>query len=396
MWTDRLISTADLVDVLTEVKEQVAIVITLSNPLEFTHRELRSELESSFARVTLRSQTREAVTSNHKSNLIVSVNPSWIATSSTAIGNSNTNLRLDKDRTSLAIKGIKAQWLRVNAESKTAITLELIASQSIVSELERTSSNIVEVFFDIGIIAESLNLVNRSDHHKEVTSRGAKWLSKQIFAKERSELVESFEIHLRIRERIVEFRVNGLRLASDKSVKGKTLFGQELYTRAIQKSRTDIRVHDLEDAFFQSHLGLEICTFERSARSFYADTRTTTTQRLQLVGILGRANFVSISTSSTKRDIIAECRICEAGLKNCSFLNNRADNIRDIRNRSTLEDIHVRRFASKNLANLSYNSVCVFCGEILNRRQVNTIVCHNIYNLSLCFVMLLGIVEVEF
>jgi hypothetical protein len=32
----------------------------------------------------------------------------------------------------------------------------------------------------------------------------------------------------------------------------------------------------------------------------------------------------------------------------------------------------------------------------LNRRQVNTIVCHNIYNLSLCFVMLLGIVEVEF
>jgi len=75
LWADRLDRTLNLVDMLTEVTIQVAIVITEVCPLKFAHSELGSETERTLANVGFRHKTLEGVSGDHETDLVRSGNP---------------------------------------------------------------------------------------------------------------------------------------------------------------------------------------------------------------------------------------------------------------------------------------------------------------------------------
>lgn len=386
MRPDRLIGSADLVDVLPVIEEQVAVVVALSNPLKFAHSKLRRKLEGSFTAIALRGKSSKAVTSDQEPDLVFRGDPRGIAASAFAVLDGDADFRLDQvghgandNSTSSSDRshGVEAERLTVNAESEAAVALELVASQSIVAEFERTRCDIQEIFFDIGVVAESFNLVDRGNHHEEIAALSAERLGEKILAKERSELIERAEIHLGIGQRVIERLIDFLGVAGEKVIEGDTLFGQKLDTGTLEKRSANVGVHDLKDSFFQSHLSLEIGTFERRTAGFYANARTAAAQRLQLVLVFGGTDFIGISTLTAELRIVSEFGLRERSRHDGALLDDRADDIRNVRNSSTLEDVHVGRLAGKNFADLSYDAVDIFSCELSHSAELNTIIWHN-------------------
>ena len=139
----------------------------------------------------------------------------------------------------------------------------------------------------------------------------------------------------------------------------------------------DVSIDKLKDRLFERNLSLEIAAFESSASLLNANARASTTKSLKLELIFSRADLIWSSTNAAKRSVIHECRRSERSGRNCHFLNNATDNIRDIRESSTINRIDIWRFTGKHSANLTDNAVYIFRSEILNRCKWDTIVRHN-------------------
>jgi len=136
---DRLDRTLDLVDVLTEISVEIAVVVAEVSPLQLTHRELRGEAEGSLTDILLWHQTLEGLASDDEADLVRSVDPCRVAALGEAVGDCRAGDRIHQNEIAVAVETSSAEGLLVDTEGKTTITLELISSDAVLAELEATS-----------------------------------------------------------------------------------------------------------------------------------------------------------------------------------------------------------------------------------------------------------------
>jgi hypothetical protein len=82
-------------------------------------------------------------------------------------------------------------------------------------------------------------------------------------------------------------------------------------------------------------------------------------------------------TNAAKRSVVNEFGLSQRGCRNRHFFDNGTDNVRDVRKRSTIDGVNIGRFARKNATNLPNDTIDIFGGEILDRRQRNTVISHS-------------------
>lgn len=373
---NRLNRTADLINMLAVVTIEVAIVVAEVSPLKFTHGELRSELEGSLTNILLRNETLEGFTSDDEHNFVWSRYPSWVAALSEAIRNSGADDRIDENEVARTIEASRTKRLLVDAEGETTITHELITTDALITELEATSGEIQEVFFDISIVTEVFDLISRSENLEELTIFAGERLRKHLFAEEGSEAIEGLEVHRRIGKDGGELGVDLLHITSEVSRERLGAVHHILDARLDQVLIADVSIDELKDRLFERNLSLEVRTLEGRASLLDANARTSTTEGLELELILSRSNLVGSSTNTAESGVIHEGRSGEGSSGNRHFLNNATDDIRDIRESSTINRVDVRRFASKHTTDLADDAVDIFTGEVLDCRQRNAGISH--------------------
>lgn len=101
---DRLDRTLDLVDMLTEITIQVAIVVAEVRPLQFTHAELRGETEGAFTDVLLGNETLERLASDDETDFVRSRYPRRVAALSETVRDGLSDDWVDEDEVSAPIK----------------------------------------------------------------------------------------------------------------------------------------------------------------------------------------------------------------------------------------------------------------------------------------------------
>ncbi len=232
---------------LTIVTIEVAIVITEVSPLKLTHAELRSELEGSLTNILLRHETLEGITSDDEHNFVRSRYPSWVAALSEAIRNSGADDRIHENEVATAIEASRAKRLLVDTKGETTIAHELITSNRLFTELEATSGETDQVFFDISIVTEVLNLIRRSHDLEELTFAGGKGFSKHLFTEESSDTIEGLEVHRRIGKDGGELGVDLLHITSEVSRERLGAVHHILDARLDQVLIADVSIDELKD-----------------------------------------------------------------------------------------------------------------------------------------------------
>lgn len=339
--TNRLNRTRDLVDVLTEVAIQVAIVIAEVCPLKLTHGELRSELEGSLSNILFGDEAFEGFSSDYKHDFVRSGHPSRIAALSEPVRDGSRDNRIDKDEIATAIKTSSAEGLLVDTKSEAAITHELIARDGFLTKLERTTSQSDQIFLDVGVIAEVFDLICGGHDLEELTFASSERFSKHLFAEEGSNAIEGLEVHRRIGKEGRELGVDLLHITSKALRESLGAIDNILDAGLNEILIADISVDKLKDRFFERNLSLEVGTFEGGASLLDANAGTSTTEGLELELILSRTNLVGSSTNATEGSVVHEGRSGERSSGNRHFLNHATNNVGDIRESSTIDGVNV-------------------------------------------------------
>ena len=338
---DRLDRTLDLVDVLTEVTVEVTVVVAEVSPLQLTHRKLRGEAEGSLTDIVLGDETLERLTSDNESDLVRSGHPSRIAALSKSVRDGGADDGVDKDEVAGAIEASSAEGLLVDTEGEPTITLELIAADALLAQLEAASGEIQEVFLDIGIVTDVFDGIGSKKDLEELAILGGERLRKHLLAQEGSNAIEGLEVERAVRENLCELGVDLLHIARE--VLGERTGGIDniLNARLDQELITDISVDDLEDGLLKRNLRLEIGTLEGGTSLLDADARASTTKGLERELVLGRTNLISRSTNAAKRQVGDKVRSSERSSGNGHFLNNATDGVGNARKRAAVDGIDV-------------------------------------------------------
>lgn len=379
---------------LTEVAIQVAIVVAEIGPLKLTHSELGSELEGSFTNILLGNEALECLASDDERHFIRGGNPSRVAALGKSVRNGGRNDGVDKNQVAGTIKPSRTERLLVDAEGKPAITHELVAGDGLLTKLEAASGQVEQVFLDIGIVAQVLNLVGGSEDLEELAIFRRERLCKHLFAEEGSDAIEGLEVERGIGKDGRKLRVDLLHVASQ--ILGERLGAIDhiLDAGLDQILITDVGIDKLKDRLFERNLRLEVGTLEGGAGLLDANTGTGSTEGLELELILRGTNLVGSGTNAAKGGVIDEGRSGEGSGGNCHFLNNAADDIRNIRERAAVDGVDVWTFAGENSTDLSDDAVDILGGEVLDRGQGDTIVRHN-FSFLFWFCCCLGFVLLE-
>lgn len=371
--TDRLNRTLDLVDVLTKVTVQVAVVIPEVGPLQFAHRKLRSEPEGSLTSVRLGDEALERFASDDEHDLVRSTHPSRVTALSEAVVHGLADDRVDQNEVAASVEASRPERLLVNAEGEAPVAHELVASNALFAEAERTSGQTDQVFLDIGVIAEVLDLIRARHDLEELPVTGSERFSEHLFAQEAADLVERLEVHRGIGKNCRELRTERLHVTREVLCERLSAVGDKLDARQNQVLVPNVSVDDLKDGLLQRDLSLQITALECRASLLDADTGTSTAKGLELEAVLGAANEVRVSANATQGGVIDENGGRERGRRNSHFLDNGTNNVRDVRKRSTIDGVNIGRLPGENPANLTNDTVNVFGGEVLNCRQWNAI-----------------------
>lgn len=386
--TDRLNRTLNLVDVLTKVTVQVAVVVAEVGPLQFAHRKLRSELEGSLTSVRLGDEALERIASDDEHDLVRSTHPSRVTALSEAVVHGLADDRVDQNEVTVAVESSRPERLLIDAEGEATVAHELVARDALFAEAERTSRQVVQVFFDIRIVTEVLDLICARHDLEEFPVTGSERLSEHLFTQEAADLVERSEVHRGVRENGSELSAERLHVTREVLCERPSAVGDELDARLDQVLVPDVSVDDLKNGLLQRHLSLQVTALECRASLLDADTGTSAAKGLELEAVLGAADEVRVGANATECGVIDEDRSRERGRRNSHLLDNGANNVRDVRKRSTIDGVDVGRLASENSANLPNDTVSVLSGEVLDRRQGNAIFrCHSFSFSWLSFVL---------
>ena len=372
--TDRLDRTLDLVDVLTEISVEIAIVVAEVSPLKLTHRELRGEAEGSLTDIVFGDETLERLASDDEAQLVRSGHPSRIAALSKPVRDGGADDGVDKDEVAGAIETSSAEGLLVDTEGKATIALELVTADALLTELEATCGEIEEVFLDIGIVTDVFDGIRAEHDLEELAILGGERLRKHLLAKEGSDAIEGLEVERAVRQNLRELGVDLLHIARE--VLGERTGGVDniLHTRLDQELITDISVDDLEDGLLKGDLGLEVGTLEGGTSLLDADARASPTKGLQAELVFGRANLIGGSTNAAKRQVRDEGRRCERSRRNSHFLNNRANGVGNAGERAAVDGVDVGGLTGQDLCDLTDDAIDILAREILNRRERNAVV----------------------
>lgn len=370
--TDRLDRTLDLVDVLTEVAIQVAVVVAEVSPLQFTHRELRGEAECSFTDILLGNETLEALASDDEADLVGSLDPSRVAALGKPVRDSGADDGVDQNEIAILVEASSAEGLLVDTERKATIALELITSDAVLAQLEAASGEIEEILFHIGIVADVLDGIGSKHDLEELAVLGRERLGKHFLAEESTDTIQRLEVQRPVRKNLCELRVDLLHVASQVLTEALGAVHDILNARLDQELITDISVDDLEDGLLKGDLRLQIRTLEGGTSLLDADARASPTEGLQLELILGRADLIGSSTNTAEGGVIHEGRSGEGSSGNRHFLDNGADDIRDIGESPAVDGVDIGRLTSQHLRDLPNDAVDILGGEVLDCSQGDT------------------------
>ena len=329
--TDRLNRTLNLVDVLTKVTVQVAVVVAEVGPLQFAHRKLRSELEGSLTSVRLGDEALERFASDDEHDLVRSTNPSRVTALSEAVVHRLADDRVDQNEVSASVEASSPERLLVDAEGESTVAHELVASDALLAEAEGASGQTDQVLFDISVIAEVFDLICARQDLEEFSVTGREGFSQHLFAQEAADLVERLEVHRGVREDGRELRVERLHVAREVLCERTGAVGDKLDARLDQVLVPDVSVDDLQDGLLKRDLSLQIASLECRASLLDADTGTSTAKGLELEAVLGAADEIRVGANATECGVIDENRSRERGRRNSHFLDNRANHVRDVR-----------------------------------------------------------------
>ena len=376
--TDRLDRALDLVDVLTEIPVEVAVVVAEVSPLQFTHRELRGKAEGSLTDIVFGDETLERLASDDEAHLVRSGHPSRIAALSKPVRDGGADDGVDKDEVAGAIEASSAEGLLVDTEGETTIALELITADALLAQLEAASGEIQEVFLDIGIVADVFDGIGSKKNLEELAILGGERLRKHLLAKEGSNAIEGLEVEGAVRKNLRELRVDLLHIARE--VLGERTGGIDniLNARLDQELIANISVDDLEDGLLKRNLRLEIGTLEGGTSLLDADARASTTKGLKAELILGRANLVSRSTNTAEGEVGDEVRSGERSSRNGHFLDNATDGVGNAGERAAINRVDVGGLTGQNFSDLTDDAVDILAGEVLDRGQRDAVIgiCH--------------------
>ncbi len=364
---------------LTEIAIQVAIVVAEVSPLQFTHRELRGKAEGSLTDIVFGDETLERVASDNESNLVRSGHPSRIAALSKSVRDGGADDGVDKDEVAGAIETSSTEGLLVDTEGETAIPLELIPADALLTELEATCGEIEEVFLNVCIVADVFDSICAEHDLEELAILAGERLCKHLLAKEGSNAIEGLEVEGAIRQNLRELGVDLLHISRE--VLGERAGGVNniLDTRLDQELITNISVDDLEDGLLKRHLRLEIRTLECGTSLLNADARASTTEGLKAELVFGRSNLIGSGSNAAKRQVRDEGRSRERSGRNGHFLNNRANGVGNAGERAAVDGVDVGGFTGQHLRDLTNDAVDILGGEVLDRRQGDTIRRHSVW-----------------
>ena len=296
---------------LTIITIEVAIIVAEVGPLKLTHAELGSELEGSFSNILFGDEALEGFTSDDECDFVGSGHPSRIAALGEPVRDGSRDDGVDENEIARTIEPSGAEGLLVDTKSKTAIAHELITRDRLLTELEAASGQIEQVFFDIGIVAEVLNLVGRSEDLEELAVFRREGFSKHLFAEEGSNAIEGLEVQRRIGKEGRKLGVDLLHITSKALREALGAVDHILDARLDQVLVTDVSIDKLKDRLFERNLSLEVGTLERGAGLLDANTGTSATEGLELELIFRRSNLIGGGTNAAKRGVIHEGRSSE-------------------------------------------------------------------------------------
>lgn len=361
---------------LTIITVQVAVVVAEVRPLEFAHRELRGKLEGAFTRVVFGHKALERVASDDEADFVRSVDPRGIAALRKTVGDRRRNDRIDQHEVAGSIKPSGAKGLLVDTKRKPAIPLELVAGDGLFAEFEGSSREIQQVLFHVSVVADVFDRISAKHDLEELAFFRRERLGKHFFTKEGAQAIQRFEVQRAVRQDLRKLRVDVLHVTSQVRPKSLGRVGDILNAALDQVLIPDVGIDDLQDALFKGNLCLKVGSLEGGARLLNANTRTGPAQRLKLELVLGRAHNVGSGANAAKRGVIHEGRRCQRGCRHGHFLDNRTHNVGHVGQRSTINGIDVGALTSENPGDLPDDAVYVFAGEILNRRQRDTVIGH--------------------
>ena len=304
--TNRLNRTLDLVDVLTVISVEVAVVVAEVSPLQFSHSKLGSEAECSLSNVVLRDETLERIASDDEAHLVRSVDPSRVAALSKAVRDGSADDGVDKDQVAVDIEPSSAKGLLVDTEGEATITLELVPGDAVLTELEATSGEIEEVFLNVSIVADVFNGICTEHDLEELAILAGERLCKHLLAKEGSNAIEGLEVEGGIRENGCELRVDLLHVPGQVLREGTGRIDHILHTRLNKELVADVSVDDLEDRLLKGNLSLEVRSLEGCTSLLDADARASTTKGLKVELILRRSDLIRGGTNSAEGEVIHE------------------------------------------------------------------------------------------
>lgn len=213
---------------------------------------------------------------------------------------------------------------------------------------------------------------------EELSILRCKRLGKHLLAEETTDFVEGLEVQRAINSVVSELGVDLLHVASQ--IAGECICARAhvLDSGLDQELIANISIDQLEDGLLEGDLCLEVRTLEGSTGLLYANTRASTTESGELEAVLGRTNAIRSRTNTTKRNVVCEGRSGQRGRGDGHFLNNGTHNVRDIGERTTIDGVDIGTLASKNLCDLSDDTVGIFGREVLDCCQIDAIRSHGI------------------
>jgi len=381
--TDWLDSPLNLVDVLTVIPVEVTIVVAEVSPLQLSHGELRGKLEGSFANIALRGEALEGVTGDHKTNLVRRIHPSRVAALSEAVGNDTGDDWGYQDRQG----GVVVVWvteetsctqrLLIDSEREAAIALEGVATDCLFAQLEGAGRETNQVFLDISIVAQILDLVVAEEAFEELAIGSLKWFGKHLLAEERADLVERLEVQGAVREDRSKAGVDLLHVTGEVRVEALSRV-HDIFDAGLDKVLIpNVSVDDLHDGLLKRDLSLKVRALESRASLLDADARACTTKGLKLEGVLSGADLIRIRSNTAEGSVIDEYWSSKAGLRNRHFLDNGTNHVRDVWKRAAADGVDVGAGASQNLGDLPNDAIHVLRREVLHLSDRNTIVGHS-------------------
>ena len=230
---------------LTKVTVQVTVVVPEVRPFQFAHSKLRRKLEGAFARVGLRNQPLERISCDDEHDLVRSTHPSRVTALSEAVVHGLADDRVDQNEVAAAVEASRPERLLVDAEGEAPVAHELVASNALFAEAERTSGQTDQVFLDIGVIAEVLDLIRARHDLEELPVTGSERFSEHLFAQEAADLVQRLEVHRGIREDCRELRVERLHVTREVLCERLSAVGDKLDARLNQVLVPNVSVDDL-------------------------------------------------------------------------------------------------------------------------------------------------------